>query len=240
MPVIDMRAIEYTAQQMRAGILVLIGDTHNRSLARLVVQALLRYRAVRALFLELPSNSKAGSGSASAPIGQEYGVFLSEAAPAMVEKRLDEATAKSLMSKAGYFTTKFDGKFMGVGEGAKPDLLDLSSTAIAVGACVVPCDTDPTAVVSDLKRLPRPEGETVSGSTLFTDEGLGYRDNKTAQNVRFFINRSGIDTGLLMLWGANHIYGNEARVGLKERLQKYGILKIQSHMNPTAFFSDVR
>ena len=96
MPVIDIRALRYTVARMNAGALVLLADVHNDHLARLVVEALLHCGGVvRALFLELPEDSRALNGYACVPIANNFGVYLDDAAQAMSRMGLNANEARS-------------------------------------------------------------------------------------------------------------------------------------------------
>jgi hypothetical protein len=240
MPTLNPRAIHQTTLSLNAGRLVLIADAPDRSLARLAVAGILRSGAVNCLFLEVRSDSQATNGFAATAVGDQYGVYLDDAAQAMSRSKLKADAAEILLERGGYFTTRdlAHGGRVPVGGGARPDLKGLAALAIEAGARVVPCDASPAGAINAMAWARGPGEEQAPLDTLSSADGLGYRGLRAAARVRDFVESTGIRTGLLMLWDAGHVDGNADRKGLKELLAERGFL-VESHMSPSAFFTSV-
>lgn len=243
MPTFDTKVIGHLNEQFKSGILVLIADNHKDSLARLAVKSILSECEVKALFLELPVDCKAANGTFGNVMRGKYGLTLSDAEKKMRKDGISIKDAMSAFDKGGYFTTPNpfnNGRRVSVGLDASPNLVELSAVAVSRNVQVVPCDTGPSKLVAQLQARRGESAETVSFSTLFSDEGIGYRDQLTAERVANFVHKNG-PKGLLMLWGANHVIDASAdsgRAGLKPLLEGHNI-RVSRTVNPTVFFSSL-
>jgi|GEM_PF-6938070 len=233
MRVLKGSAIKLLSKKLRWS-LVLIADDHGKSEARCVVADMLRNCDVKTLLLEVPSDSRAGSGCIASRVGMFYGSSLAQAALGM--RGMKEEAAANLLGDNGYFSTPdpYQNGFTQVGLDAEPNLRDLAGIAISKSIPVVPCDTNYRAVVNMLNTSAR--GEPLPNNALFADQGINFRDQLTARNVAKYRKESSIYTGLLMLWGVNHMKGNAYRIGLVQRLSELQI-PVNLIMDPVRYLA---
>lgn len=220
--------------------LVLVADNHGVPDARLLVQAMLQGCDVRALILEVPSDCEAPNSMFGNIARGKYGSSLRVAAGNMSKMLLSAEAATRELEKGGYFTTPDPYAERGridVGQDVGPNLRALAGIAVSMGIPVVPCDTNYRQVLnklqSDVGLAPLPN------NALYAGDGLAYRDKQTARCVKEFIEETQIRSGLLMLWGSDHIRSpkDRSRSGLRARLFEAGIrVSVLSH--PARFLTE--